>query len=122
MTLSTTSGRRLSKFEKNDRKCHLRRFETNFSGTAFCLPHQVAGFLFLESTEANNSQIFSNVVRKVSTSWIDMTSAASDLNDDRMDEIASIAASRWLQNDIKYCPKVPKLVWSDKILILMAIV
>ena len=53
MTSSATSGRHLSKFGKNDRKCRLRRFRMNFSGTAFCLPHQLVGFLLLRCPLVN---------------------------------------------------------------------
>ena len=45
MASSTASGRHLSKFENNYRKCRLLRFGTNFSDAAFCLPHQLVGFL-----------------------------------------------------------------------------
>ena len=33
--------------KKNDRKCHLWRFMTNISAAAFCLPHQLVGFLLV---------------------------------------------------------------------------
>ena len=46
MTSPATPGQHLSKFEKPAENAASEGFRSNFSGTAFCLPHQVVGFLF----------------------------------------------------------------------------
>ena len=45
MTSSATSGRCISKFEKNGRNTASDGIWSNVNGAAFCLPHQLVGFL-----------------------------------------------------------------------------
>ena len=48
MTSPAASDRHLSKFEKRPKMSPpTAGFESNFSGAAFCLPHQMVGILFL---------------------------------------------------------------------------